>query len=79
MFQDSQFLKKDVDGNIFLDRDPKVFKYTLNYLRSNREHLPDDISDGLKTQIEAEISYWNLYHDFGMKKYKYLTLPVQAI
>lgn len=79
MFQDSESLTKDVDGNVFLDRDSEVFRHTLNYLRSNRENLPEDISNDLKTQIENEISYWNLYHDYGMKKYKYLTLPEEAI
>ena len=49
MFKDDANLRKDIDGNVFLDRDPEVFKHTLNYLRNNREHLPQDISEDLKT------------------------------
>jgi len=49
MFKDDANLRKDFDGNVFLDRDPEVFKHTLNYLRNNREHLPQDISEDLKT------------------------------
>ena len=29
-------LRKDKDGNLFLDRDPNIFKYILEFLRSSK-------------------------------------------
>lgn len=52
-----------------------MFRHIINYLRSNRMHLEQDISNELKNKIENEIKYWGLYHEKALTEYKYLTLP----
>eukprot|EP00960_Hanusia_phi_P017591 517967-Hanusia_phi.AAC.1 len=49
--------QKDAKGNLFIDRDPKLFSYVLNYLRSQCTHLAIDKTNKSKLQsmlVEAE-------------------------
>ncbi|VDK58064.1 unnamed protein product [Cylicostephanus goldi] len=41
-------VSKTKNGEVFIDRDPTVFKYILNYLRDGRVIFPDD---GLTTAL----------------------------
>lgn len=44
---------------MFLDRDPKHFSYVLNYLRTNKLHLPNpEIEPGLYAAIIDEFDYF---------------------
>ncbi|KIH67771.1 K+ channel tetramerization domain protein [Ancylostoma duodenale] len=46
-FENLNYMK----GEIFIDRDPTVFKYILNYLRDGRVMFPDDgLTTGLMFQ-----------------------------
>lgn len=40
MFSDMHELKKDENGDVFLDRDPKSFEKFINYLRSDCRIFP---------------------------------------
>ncbi|VDM73913.1 unnamed protein product [Strongylus vulgaris] len=47
--ENSIFVSMDyAKGEVFIDRDPTVFKYILNYLRDGRVIFPDD---GLTTAL----------------------------
>ena len=48
----------DTKGRVFLDRDPDIFNYMINYLRSDRKELPQDVSSDIKRNLENEIKYW---------------------
>uniref|UniRef100_A0A3P8TTX5 BTB domain-containing protein n=1 Tax=Amphiprion percula TaxID=161767 RepID=A0A3P8TTX5_AMPPE len=45
---------RDNRGNVFIDRDGKMFRYILNYLRSSSLDLPDGFSDLALLRREAD-------------------------
>ncbi|XP_036404809.1 BTB/POZ domain-containing protein KCTD21-like [Megalops cyprinoides] len=54
MFTGQIPLLRDKRGNFFIDRDGKVFRYILNYLRSNSLDLPDDFKEMALLKREAD-------------------------
>ncbi|XP_030630832.1 BTB/POZ domain-containing protein KCTD21-like [Chanos chanos] len=54
MFTGQIPLLRDKRGNFFIDRDGKVFRYILNYLRSNSLDLPDDFTELSILKREAD-------------------------
>lgn len=45
---------RDSRGHVFIDRDGKIFRYILNYLRSNSLDLPDGFSEVALLRREAD-------------------------
>lgn len=45
---------RDNRGHVFIDRDGKIFRYILNYLRSNSLDLPDGFSEVALLRREAD-------------------------
>lgn len=45
---------QDNRGHVFIDRDGKIFRYILNYLRSNSLDLPDGFSEVALLRREAD-------------------------
>ena len=45
---------------IYVDREPEIFKNVLDYLRSDRKYLPNDISMDKKKKVEIELKHWNI-------------------
>ncbi|KAM9837617.1 BTB/POZ domain-containing protein KCTD21-like [Aulostomus maculatus] len=54
MFTGQMPLLRDPQGNVFIDRDGKVFRYILNYLRSSSLDLPDGFTDLSLLRREAD-------------------------
>jgi len=59
MFSGRHELKKQ-SGKVFLDRNPKVFRYVLDYLRNNQEVDFIFKDDTLKNLFEGELKHWNI-------------------
>ena len=59
MFSGRHELKKQ-GGKVFLDRNPKVFRYVLDYLRNNQEVDFIFKDDTLKNLFEGELRHWNI-------------------
>jgi hypothetical protein len=55
---------KEIDGAVFLDRNPKIFEYVLDYLR-NGCRVVFDIPDNLVKSVCAEAEYFGL---IGLKR-----------
>jgi hypothetical protein len=50
---------KELDGGVFLDRDPRIFSYVLSYLR-NGCRLVSDIPDKFLKELHADADYFGL-------------------
>ena len=56
MFSGRHDLNK-IDGKIFIDRDPDVFRLVISYLRNN-ECISDIEDKFLKGQLQKELEFW---------------------
>lgn len=72
----SQFYRQPVDGAYFVDRDPEIFKYVLNFARS--KHIPPEV-DYCGLLAEAEffsyedlIDYLSTHKDDHMTKIQWI-------
>lgn len=54
MFTGQIPMLRDKSGHVFIDRDGKIFRYILNYLRSNSLDLPDGFSEVALLRREAD-------------------------
>lgn len=54
MFTGQIPILRDNKGHVFIDRDGKVFRYILNYLRSSSLDLPDGFSELALLRSEAD-------------------------
>lgn len=54
IFSGRQELTKDETGKYFIDRDGFLFRYILDFLRTNKLHLPDDFGEITRLRHEAE-------------------------
>ncbi|KAI8483159.1 hypothetical protein Bbelb_390410 [Branchiostoma belcheri] len=71
MFLAPQLLQKDSQGNYFIDRDGKVFRYILNFLRQGWLRLPEGFQDIDILQDEIQFYEINqLTEDMKTKKLK---------
>ncbi|MGH0183979.1 UNVERIFIED_CONTAM: hypothetical protein FKN15_013808 [Acipenser sinensis] len=54
MFSGTMPTKKDSHGNCFIDRDGKIFRHVLNFLRTSNLDLPDDYKEMKLLKREAD-------------------------
>jgi hypothetical protein len=54
MFSGKMPTKRDSQGNCFIDRDGKVFRYILNFLRTSHLDLPEDFQEMGLLRREAD-------------------------
>ena len=54
MFSGRHFVE-EIDGAVFVERDPEIFKHVLAYLRSSE--LPPESQ---KEQFDIELEYWGI-------------------
>ena len=50
---------QEIDGIIYLDRNPDIFKYVIQYLRGDKV-LPSCIDKDTKMYVEKELEWWGL-------------------
>lgn len=61
-------LKKDKQGNVFLDFNPDCFKLILNYLRAKKIETPRSQAKKPKPPEEETSNYWNLVEYLGLRE-----------
>ena len=61
-------LKKDKQGNVFLDFNPDCFKLILNYLRAKKTETPRSQAKKPKPPEEERSNYWNLVEYLGLRE-----------
>lgn len=54
IFSGRHEVDKDETGKYFIDRDGFLFRYILDFLRTNKLHLPEDFQEIARLKIEAE-------------------------
>jgi len=59
-FQNLDHLPRDGDGNIFVDRDPDLFRHVLTYLRTGRVFL-QEWDKSLRERLYYESEYYQVY------------------
>ena len=58
---DSKFARPaEIDGCVFIDRDPDMFAHVLNYLRGNSKYQSELCKDEL-LKLECEADYYSLH------------------
>ena len=58
MFSGGQALNL-VDGRVYLDRNPKIFKLMIDFFRDGKE-ITDFKNDQEKELYLAELEFWNI-------------------
>ncbi|CAH1787265.1 unnamed protein product [Owenia fusiformis] len=58
MFMSQPYVIMDNSDNYFLDRDGKLFRYVLNYIRDGELNLPENFDEF--DQLEKEVSYYKI-------------------
>ena len=51
---------KVIDNQVFLDRDGKAFQHLVNYLRNDRELLPEFNDPNDENQFYKELDFWKV-------------------
>jgi len=51
---------KEIDGEIFLDRDGKTFETLVNYLRNDRKIFPEFSEKNSENHFYKELHFWNI-------------------
>jgi len=69
MFSGRHELHPMKDGTHFFDRDPKIFKYVINYLRNGKIDWPENVR--LKKLIQIEFDYFALDYDMAPNAFAY--------
>lgn len=54
IFSGRQEVEKDQTGKYFIDRDGSLFRYILDFLRTNKLHLPEDFREIARLRNEAQ-------------------------
>ena len=68
LFSGKQSLRK-IDGKVFIDRNPQIFTYVLDYLRNDQ--TPLNFQDPtMKELFDLELKHWKLMNPAEQKKYK---------
>jgi len=56
---------KEIDGEVFLDRDGSTFLNLVNYLRNDREVFPDFMDHNDEIQFLKELEFWKVPTKYG--------------
>ena len=64
MFNGLQELKI-IDNEVFLDRDGKTFSHLVNYLRNDRELMPEFYDQNEEKQFYKELEFWKVPLKYG--------------
>lgn len=79
-------LKKDNNGRVFLDRDPKYFEHMLNYIANNGNVEPIRC-EFENSMFEKELEYWGIHsnsefvertQDMSGKKFTFKTMDTSG-
>jgi len=76
MFSGRFPLNKDTHGRVFIDRDPKIFRYILSYMRSGVLVYPNDPSE--KKLFRLDLNYFGLLSNKGFFKALFTTLGAKG-